>query len=169
MRNISLLQILRYSLTELSLLWAHEHIQAKLDWRNLPSMISWITYICCILDTAFEIWAYSLCNRAHYLPSEAPIILIIYEWTGSWQAAGLIITLGHPQSLSCSSRLLPFLSVLLVAQIHCYRGWNVCLNIKIYKYLCSNLTNMSNFQPLEVVGRVSGTQLQVANNLNKLT
>ena len=28
---------------------------------------------------------------------------------------------------------------------------------------------MSNFQPLEVVGRGSETQLQVAENLNKLT
>ena len=31
------------------------------------------------------------------------------------------------------------------------------------------LTNLSNFQPLEVVGRGSETQLQVDENLNKLT
>ena len=43
------------------------------------------------------------------------------------------------------------------------------LNIKICKYLCSNQTNMSNFQPLEVVGRGSETQLQVGENFNKLT
>ena len=30
-------------------------------------------------------------------------------------------------------------------------------------------TNMSNFHPLEVVGRGSETQLQVGENLNKLT
>ena len=29
--------------------------------------------------------------------------------------------------------------------------------------------NMSNFQPLEVVGRCSETQLQAGENLNKLT
>ena len=45
----------------------------------------------------------------------------------------------------------------------------MCLNIKIYKYFSSNLTNMSNFQPLEVVGGGSETQLQVGENLNKIT
>ena len=45
----------------------------------------------------------------------------------------------------------------------------MCLNIKIWKYLCSNYTNMSNFQPHEVVGHASETQLQVAENSNKLT
>ena len=43
------------------------------------------------------------------------------------------------------------------------------LNIKIFKYLCPNLRNMSNFRPLEVVGRGSETQLQVGENLNKRT
>ena len=43
----------------------------------------------------------------------------------------------------------------------------MCLNIRIFKYLCLNQTNMSNFQPLEVVGRGGETQLQVAENLNK--
>ena len=32
----------------------------------------------------------------------------------------------------------------------------------------SKLNNICDFQPLEVVGRGSGTQLQVADNLNKL-
>ena len=50
---------------------------------------------------------------------------------------------------------------------HCYWEWNVCLNIKICKYLCSNYTNMSNFQPLDVVGRGSETQLQVGENFKK--
>ena len=45
----------------------------------------------------------------------------------------------------------------------------MCLKIRICKYVCSNLTNMSNFQPLEVVGRGSETQLQVAENLSKST
>ena len=45
----------------------------------------------------------------------------------------------------------------------------ICLNIKIYRYFCSNLKTLSNFQPLEVVRRGSETQLQVAKNLNKLT
>ena len=36
----------------------------------------------------------------------------------------------------------------------------MCPDIKICKYLCSNLTNMSNFQPLEVVDRGSETQPQ---------
>ena len=38
-------------------------------------------------------------------------------------------------------------------------------NFKICKCLVSNLTNMSNFQPLEVVGRASETELQVGENL----
>ena len=41
--------------------------------------------------------------------------------------------------------------------------------MKICKCLVPNWTNMSNFQQLEVVGRGSETQLQVAENLNKLT
>ena len=36
------------------------------------------------------------------------------------------------------------------------------------KCLVSNLANMSNFRPLEVVSRGSETQLQVAENFNKL-
>ena len=43
-----------------------------------------------------------------------------------------------------------------------------CLDVKIFKYLVSNWTNMSNFHPLEVVGRGSETQLQVGENLNYL-
>ena len=39
--------------------------------------------------------------------------------------------------------------------------WNECLNIKIYKFVVSNLYNMSNCHPLEVVGRGSETQIQV--------
>ena len=42
------------------------------------------------------------------------------------------------------------------------------LNIKICKCLVSNLENMSNFQPLEVVDRGSETQPKVAENVNKL-
>ena len=34
---------------------------------------------------------------------------------------------------------------------------------------CAKIQQMSNFQPLEVVGSGSETQLQVAENLNKLT
>ena len=44
----------------------------------------------------------------------------------------------------------------------------MCLNIKIWKYLCLNLANMSNFHRLEVVGRGSDTQLQVGENLKQL-
>ena len=40
--------------------------------------------------------------------------------------------------------------------------------MKISKCLFSNLTKMSNFQPLEVVDRGSETQPQVVENLNKL-
>ena len=47
--------------------------------------------------------------------------------------------------------------------------WNVCLKSRIWKCLVSNETNMSNFQPLEVVGRGSETQLQVGENLNYIT
>ena len=43
------------------------------------------------------------------------------------------------------------------------------LNIKICKCVVLNLTNMTNFQPLEVVGRGSETQPQVDKNLNKFT
>ena len=52
---------------------------------------------------------------------------------------------------------------------HCYWELNVCLNIKNCKYMCSDQTNMSNFRPLEVVGRDSETQLQVGANLKKIT
>ena len=48
-------------------------------------------------------------------------------------------------------------------------GTKLCLKIKICKYLFSNKANMSNFQPLEVVDRGSGTQPQVVENLNKST
>ena len=46
----------------------------------------------------------------------------------------------------------------------------MCSNIKIIKCLVPNLANniMSNFHPLEVVGRGSETQLQVGENLNYL-
>ena len=44
----------------------------------------------------------------------------------------------------------------------------MCLNIRNRKCLVSNYTNISNFKPLEVVGRGSETQLQVAGNLNYL-
>ena len=51
----------------------------------------------------------------------------------------------------------------------CYWKLDSCLSIKILniqicKYLCLNSTNLSNFQTLEVVGRVSETQLQVLIN-----
>ena len=45
---------------------------------------------------------------------------------------------------------------------------NVCLNTKICESLVSNETHMSNFLPLEVVGRDSKTQLQVAEDSNYL-
>ena len=40
---------------------------------------------------------------------------------------------------------------------------------KDLKCFVSNKTNASNFNPLEVVGGGSETQLQVGENLNKLT
>ena len=45
----------------------------------------------------------------------------------------------------------------------------MCLNIKICKFFCPDETKMSDLQSLEVVGRGSETQLQVGENLNKLT
>ena len=39
------------------------------------------------------------------------------------------------------------------------------LNMKIFKYLLLNCTNMSNFHPLELVDRGSESQLQVGENL----
>ena len=62
-----------------------------------------------------------------------------------------------------------FIMFLISGPNHCYWEWNVCINIKICEYVCSNETNMSNFQPHEVVDRGSETQLQVAENLNKWT
>ena len=47
--------------------------------------------------------------------------------------------------------------VVLSRQNHCYREWNGRLNIKICKYLYTDYTNMSNFQP--VVYRYRDTQL----------
>ena len=52
---------------------------------------------------------------------------------------------------------------------HCYWEWNECSNIKISKYFVWNYTNMSNFHPMEVVGRCSETQLQVCEYLNERT
>ena len=43
---------------------------------------------------------------------------------------------------------------------------NEVLNIKISKCFVSNQTNMSNFHPLEVVGRGRETQLQVGEIKN---
>ena len=43
----------------------------------------------------------------------------------------------------------------------------MCLHIIDLRIFVLKLTNMSNFQPSEVVGRGSETQLQVAENLNK--
>ena len=50
----------------------------------------------------------------------------------------------------------------------CYWERNVSLIINICKCVFSNLTYMSNFQPLEVVDRGSETQLKVVENLNKI-
>ena len=44
----------------------------------------------------------------------------------------------------------------------------MCLKIRISKCSVSNQTNVSNFHPLEVVGRGSDAQLQVDENLNYL-
>ena len=58
----------------------------------------------------------------------------------------------------------------LISRLTCLnrRYWeqNASLYIKICKCLGSIETKMSNFHPLEVVGRVSETQLQVGENLN---
>ena len=43
-----------------------------------------------------------------------------------------------------------------------------CFAFTVIKRLVSNSTNISNFHPLEVVGRGSETQLQVGENLNYL-
>ena len=43
------------------------------------------------------------------------------------------------------------------------------VNINICKCLLTNLANMSDFQPLEVVDRGSETQPQVVENLNIMT
>ena len=42
----------------------------------------------------------------------------------------------------------------------------MCFNIKICRCLVSNLTNVGNFHPLEVVERGSETQLQLERKLN---
>ena len=44
----------------------------------------------------------------------------------------------------------------------------VWLNMEIFKCLVSSKTNESIFHPLEAVGRVSETQLQVGEKLNKM-
>ena len=49
---------------------------------------------------------------------------------------------------------------------HCYWEWNVCLNIK-FANTCSQIIK-SNFNPFEVVGRGSQTQLQVGEKVNDL-
>ena len=42
-------------------------------------------------------------------------------------------------------------------------------NVRLTECFDSDCTNMSHFHPIEVVGRGSETQLQVGENLNKLT
>ena len=55
------------------------------------------------------------------------------------------------------------LNFLLSRSYSCYWEWNEC-----FAYVWSQIkTNMSNFHPLEVVGRGSETQIQVGENLNK--
>ena len=52
---------------------------------------------------------------------------------------------------------------------HSYLQWNEWLNMKILKcFFCQIQRNVSNFHPLEVVGRSSETQLQVGEHLNYL-
>ena len=48
----------------------------------------------------------------------------------------------------------------------CYCEWNVCLNINICNCLVPYVTN---FHSLELGGRSSETQLQVCQNLSKIT
>ena len=43
-----------------------------------------------------------------------------------------------------------------------------CSNINISKCLVSNKQNLGDFDPLEIVGRGSETQIQVGENLNYL-
>ena len=62
---------------------------------------------------------------------------------------GLSLTCSWNKPLSCWSRLLSFLIRFISRPNHCYWERNVCLNIKICKYLCSNEKSMSNFQPPE--------------------
>ena len=47
---------------------------------------------------------------------------------------------------------------------HIYWEWNERFNIAICKCLVLNWANMSNFHPLEFVGRGCGTQFQVSEN-----
>ena len=66
--------------------------------------------------------------------------------------------------LSAGSR---FLIRLISCLNHSYLELN-CLNSKIFKCLFSNLIDITNFHPLEVVGRGSKTQLQVGAIFFKL-
>ena len=52
-----------------------------------------------------------------------------------------------------------------MAVLATYWERNVCLNRTICKLYVTNLTNMSNFHQLEVVGHGSDTQLQGGENL----
>ena len=52
---------------------------------------------------------------------------------------------------------------------HCYWKRDVHLNSTSCKSFASYRTNISNFHPLEVVDRGSETQLQVGEELNKMT
>ena len=42
--------------------------------------------------------------------------------------------------------------------------WNISAIGKIWKYSTHNLTNKNTFRPIEAVGRVSESQLQVSKN-----
>ena len=45
----------------------------------------------------------------------------------------------------------------------------MCVSTSRFADIYAQIKQMSNFQPLEVVGRGSETQLQVGENLNKIT
>ena len=64
--------------------------------------------------------------------------------------------------------IIAFISSYYNRSDYLYGELNESLNINICKLLLSNITNMSNFHPLEVVGRGSHPQLQVGDNLNKI-
>ena len=123
----------------------HTHLQKMNDFINWARSKHYSINFCAILFGLILHW-----NRIFMVPASQGLLYVLLFLTSLTFV--LLIT-----------------TIVVFNSIHCYWERKEWLNIKICKCLVSNKTNVGNFQPLEVVYRGSETQLQVGENLNKLT